>query len=158
MSMKWLTLAAAVVPLSLAAAPADAHHSIQAVVDTSKVAKDEMVLTKIDWVNPHAWFHFTLTQADGSVVKDVQVEWMGIAGLRQMGYPSADAFKVGHTFMVSFNPNRDGTMGGHLVNMVDEATGQVYGNQRGGPPAPPAPPPPIPQLRGGLPPATKISY
>jgi len=162
MSMQWATVAVAAITVGLAAAPADAHHSIQSVVDTGKVIRGEMILTKVDWVNPHAWFHFTMTRSDGTVIKDVPVEWMGIAGLRQMGFPTADAFTVGHTFSVSYNPNRDDTAGGHLVTMVDEVTGTVYGNPRGGPGPlpgpPPGPPPPRPQLRGVLPPATNIRY
>ena len=51
-------------------------------------------LTKVDWINPHAWFHFSMTRPDGAVVKDVAVEWMGLAGLRQAGYSSADAFRI----------------------------------------------------------------
>ena len=70
---------------------------------------------------------------------------MGISGLRQQGYASADAFKVGPTFKVTYNPNRDGSVGGHLVTMVDQTTGAVYG--RDGPGAAADPPPPLPAVR-----------
>src|SRR3954471_17879409 len=144
MSMKSAAaFAAAVVSLTLAGAPAYAHHSIQAVVDTSKTLQGEMVLTKVDWVNPHAWFHFSMIKSDGSVAKDVMVEWMGLSGLHQLGY-SAETFVVGRTFRVAYNPNRDGSLGGHLVALVDETSGHVFGraDSVGEPPPPPPAPPP----------------
>jgi Family of unknown function (DUF6152) len=144
--------AAAIACLTLAGAPAYAHHSIQAVVDTSKTVQGEMVLTKVDWVNPHAWFHFNMTKSDGSVAKDVMVEWMGLSGLHQLGY-SAETFIVGRTFRVAYNPNRDGSLGGHLVTLVDETSGHVFGRANVVEPPPP-PPPPRPQLR----PVTNAKY
>jgi uncharacterized protein DUF6152 len=157
MSTKLAVLAAACSGLCLAAAPAFAHHSIQATVDTSRTLQGEMVLTRVDWVNPHAWFHFSMSKSDGSVAKDVMVEWMGLSGLRQQGY-TANSFVVGRTFRVSYNPNRDGSLGGHLVTLVDETSGQVFG--RGGTPPPPAPPAPAPrpQLRPASVPLTNASY
>jgi hypothetical protein len=40
--------------MPLIGAPASAHHSVQAVVDMSQRLQAEMVLTRVDWVNPHA--------------------------------------------------------------------------------------------------------
>ena len=163
MSTKLAAVATAGACLCLVAAPAFAHHSIQATVDTSRVLQSEMVLTKVDWVNPHAWFHFSMAKSDGSTVKDVMVEWMGLSGLRQLGY-SANTFVVGRTFKVAYNPNRDGSAGGHLVTLVDETDGQVFGRNGAGPP-PPAPPPPPrsapaprPQLRPISVPITNANY
>ena len=74
MSIRWAAAAAAALFFGLTGVPADAHHSIQATVDTSKTVQGVMVLTKVDWVNPHAWFHFSLKKSDGAVVNDVAVE------------------------------------------------------------------------------------
>jgi len=156
MSTRLAVLAAASVCLCVAGAPAFAHHSIQAVVDTSRTLQTEMVLTKVDWVNPHAWFHFTMTKSDGSAAPDVMVEWMGLSGLRQLGY-NANTFVVGRTFRVAYNPNRDGSPGGHLVGLVDETSGDAYG--RAAPPSPPPPAPaPRPQLRPAVVPITHANY
>ncbi len=155
MSTRWAAATAVGLIAGLAGAPALAHHSIQATVDTSRTLQNEMVLAKVDWINPHAWFHFTLTRTDGSVVKDVAVEWMGLNGLRQQGYTSAEAFPVGHAYAVTYFPNRDGSPGGNLVRMVDQTTGQVYG--RNAPPPPPGPGARPPQPNG-RPPVTNIGY
>jgi hypothetical protein len=148
MSTKRAGVAAAVmVGCAIAAVPAQAHHSIQAVVDTGQVLKGQFVLTKIDWINPHSWFHFTPESGPGAQTADVMIEWLSLSGLRQAGYATAAAFAVGHAYSVEYNPNRDGSPGGNLVRMTDLTTGTVY-DRRGGPPPPP-PVPPAPQLRPG---------
>jgi len=106
-------------------APAHAHHAIGATVDTNREVVHDMVLTKIDWINPHAWFHFSMKQANGAVLKDVMIEWLGLSGLKQSGYSSAADFGLGTTYKVTYNPNRDGSPGGHLVRMIDPE-GTVY--------------------------------
>ena len=115
------TAAAAAALVVAGALPAYAHHSIQAVVDTSREVSNDLVLTRIDWVNPHAWFHFSTKAGKG----DIMVEWLGLAGMRQAGYRSPDFFTVGRTYKVTYNPNRDGTPGGQIVSLVDETTGQL---------------------------------
>jgi hypothetical protein len=155
MSMKQAAVAAAAIALGLAAVPAEAHHSIQSVVDTGKVLEGEFVLTKVDWINPHSWFHFTVKDAKGNP-SDVLIEWLSLSGLRQAGYATASAFTVGDTFKVDYNPNRDGSAGGNLVRMTDEVSGKVY--DRRGEAAPPPPPPPAPQLRPGGVPRTNIGF
>ncbi len=105
---------------------ASAHHAIGATVDTAKTVEADMTLTKVDWINPHAWFHFTLKQPNGSLLRDVMVEWMSLAGMRQAGYATADVFAVGTTYKVTYNPNRDGSPGGHLVKMISGKDGVVF--------------------------------
>jgi hypothetical protein len=106
-------------------APAAAHHAIGATVDTTRQVVQDMTLTKVDWINPHAWFHFTLKQPNGTVLRDVMIEWLSLAGMRQSGYESSSVFDVGGVYKVTYNPNRDGSPGGHLVKMVD-GEGQVF--------------------------------
>jgi hypothetical protein len=106
-------------------APTEAHHAIGATVDTSKQLVSTMTLTKVDFINPHAWFHFTMKQTNGTLLKDVMIEWLSLAGLKQLGINKATDFDVGMTYNVTYNPNRDGSPGGHLVKMVD-AEGKVY--------------------------------
>ena len=57
--------------LLLAAVPAWTHHSFAAEFDRSKVVNLKGKVTKMEWVNPHAWIHVEVTNADGS--KD---QWM----------------------------------------------------------------------------------
>ena len=58
--------AAALVVLTLAA-PAIAHHAFNAEFDANKPVKFKGVVTKMLWVNPHAWIWIDVKGADGNV-------------------------------------------------------------------------------------------
>ena len=52
------------VPISLWA-----HHAFAAEFDATKPVKLRGVVTKMDWINPHAWIHIDVKSADGKIVK-----------------------------------------------------------------------------------------
>ncbi len=118
MQLKLALTAAAGAAVLLAATPTWAHHAVQASVDINQNVETQAVLTKIDWINPHTWMHFDITNPDGSVQKNVLVESLGIAALRQVGISSKSALKVGDTYTITFYPNRDGTPGGFMSKMI----------------------------------------
>jgi hypothetical protein len=51
----------------LAAAPVWAHHAFAAEFDGKKPVKLEGTVTKMEWINPHAWIHIDVKDADGKV-------------------------------------------------------------------------------------------
>jgi hypothetical protein len=59
---------AAICALILAAMPAAAHHAFAAEFDTDRPVKVRGTITKIEWVNPHAWLYVDVKSADGKVV------------------------------------------------------------------------------------------
>ena len=113
--MKRMPFAAAAA-LLLAIAPARAHHAVQAQFDVSKIIEKRGVLVKIDWINPHTYMHFEVTE-DGAL-KRYAIESLGILGLRRVGLDSKSSFKVGETFAFSINPSRDGSATGLLTALV----------------------------------------
>ncbi|MXY17381.1 MAG: hypothetical protein F4Y57_10415, partial [Acidobacteria bacterium] len=67
----WLLVAA----LLVAAAPVVAHHAFSAEFDATKPVRLQGVITKMEWINPHAWMHVDVTNDDGTVDS-----WMVEAG------------------------------------------------------------------------------
>src|SRR2546422_10862611 len=73
------------VALGVAGGPAtEAHHAVQAQVDGTKNVILVGVLKKIDWTNPHAWFHFDVKNPDASGTV-WSVGTTGPNGLRRLG-------------------------------------------------------------------------
>ena len=70
-----VALAAAGVALWMAPSPAFSHHAFAAEFDASKPVRFEGTVTKMLWVNPHAWIYVDVKKPDGSVE-----EWMVEAG------------------------------------------------------------------------------
>ena len=87
---------AVAVGLAIGVLPGRSHHAVQAQFDVNKVVEKHGVLVKIDWINPHTYMHFDVTE-DG-VLKHYAVESLGILGLRRAGIDSKSAFKVGESF------------------------------------------------------------
>jgi len=53
--------------LLMAAAPAMAHHAFAAEFDAKKPIKLQGTVTKMEWINPHAWIHIDVKKPDGKI-------------------------------------------------------------------------------------------
>ena len=88
---KWRTLIA--VAVLLAGVPALAHHSFDAEYDSNKVANIAGFVTKVDWLNPHAFVYIDSTDDKGAV-KSFRVE-MGPPYALVRGGWKKDTLKIG---------------------------------------------------------------
>lgn len=64
-----LAFVAAGLGLVLAAVPVLAHHAFSAEFDVNKPIKLEGTVTKMEWINPHAWIHIDVKREGGKVEK-----------------------------------------------------------------------------------------
>jgi hypothetical protein len=51
----------------LAGACASAHHAFTAEFDAAKPIKLQGTVTRMEWINPHAWIHIDVKNPDGTV-------------------------------------------------------------------------------------------
>ncbi|HEX8414160.1 MAG TPA: DUF6152 family protein [Sphingomicrobium sp.] len=106
--MKPVLTAALVAAIAAAAVPVSAHHGVNAQYDTSKYITMTGTLVKIDWINPHAYFHYDVPAAGGKVQRWI-FESPGPNAMRRAGLSSRNLFKVGDKYTIRSNPSRDGS-------------------------------------------------
>src|SRR5712671_4640392 len=99
--------AALVLFLALAVRPALAHHAFAAEFDATKPVKLRGTVTKMEWINPHAWIHVDVKTPDGKVVS-----WMIEAGtpntLFRRGF-TKDSLASGTEILVDGYQAKDGS-------------------------------------------------
>ena len=62
-----LSIIVALAVLLLTVAPLWAHHAFQAEFDQEKPVSLKGKVTKMEWINPHAWIHIEVVGTDGKV-------------------------------------------------------------------------------------------
>jgi hypothetical protein len=105
--------------LALAAVPAFAHHSFSAEFDLKQPISLKGVVTRIEWMNPHAWFYLDVKKDDGTV-EHWQIETGAPIELVRRGWRKTD-LKVGDEVSVQGFRAKDGTTTGNarMVTLPD---------------------------------------
>jgi hypothetical protein len=90
------------------AVPVWAHHAFSAEFDAKKPVKLEGTVSKMQWINPHAWIHIDVKRPDGKLET-----WMIEGGtpntLFRRGF-TKDSLKTGTKIVVEGYRAKDGSM------------------------------------------------
>jgi len=103
------------VTAALLAGGAAAHHA-SSMFDTRQILHLTGTVSQFDLVNPHAWVHVMIADADGEM-RMWSFEAGSIAQLTSLGW-TQDSFKPGDEVEVGFHPMTDGSRGGQFMNAV----------------------------------------
>ena len=106
MRMKLFATVAAIAVMA-GAVPVLAHHSFAAEFDASKPVKLTGTVTKIEWMNPHAYFYIDVKDPSGKV-ENWGLEMGSPNGLMRQGW-TRNSMKVGDEITVEGSMAKDGS-------------------------------------------------
>jgi hypothetical protein len=103
----------------LAAVPVWAHHAFAAEFDASKPIKFRGTVTKMEWINPHAWIHIDVKGDDGKVTSWM-IEAAAPNALLRRGWTKA-SLPAGTEILVEGYQAKDGTNRGNgsIITFTD---------------------------------------
>jgi hypothetical protein len=117
------------------AATASAHHAFNAEFDANRPVRLKGTVTRVEWINPHAWIHMDVKKDDGSVEKwsieggtPNTLLWRGLkkdslpAGTEILvdGYQAKDGTRKANGRDVTFVDGRKLFMGSSGIGAPDE--------------------------------------
>jgi Family of unknown function (DUF6152) len=110
-----------------AALPAFSHHAFVSVFDPEQPLELTGTVTKVEWMNPHAWIYIDVALDDGA-----SQSWgfeMGSPNtLVRRGW-SHDTLQAGQVVTVSGLRARDGTLRGAVVTVTLPSGERLFGAQ-----------------------------
>src|SRR5690348_18343647 len=133
-SLKVQLAIAAACGLAFAALPVLAHHSFAAEYDANKPIKITGMVTKMEWMNPHARFYVDVKDTDGKVT-NWNFELGAIPVLLKQGW-KRDSLKAGDQVTVEGSLAKDGSKTANARSVVLADGRRVFAGSSGD--APPA--------------------
>ena len=116
---KLLAVVFAAAALLAATRPAQAHHAFAAEFDADKPIKFKGTVTKMEWINPHAWIHIDVKGDDGTVTSWM-IEAAAPNSLLRRGW-TKNSLPAGTEIMVEGFQAKDGAnrANGSIITFAD---------------------------------------
>src|SRR3546814_14909202 len=92
--------------LVLGGSQSSAHHAVAAQFDVSQGIKKEGKLVRVDWINPHAWFHFQTENEETGAPEIWSLETTGPNGIRRLGLSDRRLLPSGQTVTIVWQQDR----------------------------------------------------
>ncbi len=108
--------AAVALAAALGTTNARAHHSFAAEFDANVPVELTGTVTKVDWANPHTYFHLDVTSPKGEV-ESWALEMGSPNGLMRRGW-TRDSMKIGDTVTVTGWRAKDGSPKGNARSVT----------------------------------------
>jgi len=126
--------------LLMSAVPVSAHHAFAAEFDAGKPVKFRGTVTKMEWINPHAWIHIDVKGEDGKVTPWM-VEAAAPNALLRRGW-TKNSLPAGTEILVEGYQAKDGAnrANGSIITFTDGKK-LFVGSSAGDPGAAPGAPP-----------------
>ena len=139
MRSKFVALMIAIVLLD-AALPVWAHHAFAAEFDANKPVKFRGTVTKMEWINPHAWIHIDVKGEDGKVTPWM-IEAAAPNALLRRGW-TKNSLPAGTEIFIEGYQSKDGSnrANGSIITFTDGKK-LFVGSSAGDPGAAPGAPP-----------------
>jgi Family of unknown function (DUF6152) len=109
--------------LAIMIAPVYAHHSASSEFDVQRTIKLTGTMTKMEWINPHAYMHIDVPDATGKPV-NWDIEFAGLSKLRLAGM-DRQTLVVGQKYVAIGNPSKTGK-NMILINKLIFPDGHTY--------------------------------
>jgi hypothetical protein len=104
--MRTRILLVAIASLLLVPVSVWAHHAFAAEFDSTKPVKLRGTVTKMDWINPHAWIHIEVKATDGKVTKWM-IEAAAPNAMLRRGF-SQESLPIGTEILIEGYQAKDG--------------------------------------------------
>jgi hypothetical protein len=117
----WILVAAAAAMIA-ATVPVVAHHAFSAEFDATAPVTLRGPVTKVEWINPHAWIHMESKAANGK--PEIWMVEGGTPNTLQRNGIARDSIKIGTVIVVSGYRAKDGRMraNGRDITLPDGRT------------------------------------
>ena len=107
-----------------------AHHGRGVAFDDTHMQTASGTVTKVDWINPHAFIFFDIMDEKTGEVKNWGIEWTNPRSLIRLGLDPG-MFKEGTVVKMKFSPAKSGAPRGEIIQCWNAEGKMIYNGEAG---------------------------